>query len=89
MKIKEGFMIRQLGDQYVVVALGKAADEFKGMIRLNKAGAFLWKQLVAQDMNKETLVAEMLNQYEIDRATVEKDAEEFIDKLTKAELLER
>ena len=30
MKIKEGFVLRELGGQYVVVALGEASKNFNG-----------------------------------------------------------
>lgn len=87
MRTKEGFMLRQLGSQYVVVALGKASEEFKGIIRLNQAGAFLWDRLSIQNETKETLVQAMLNQYEINQETAQSDVEEFMTALEKANLL--
>ena len=47
MKIKDGFMLRKVGGQYVVVALGEASRSFNGIIRLNESGKFLWEQLSA------------------------------------------
>ena len=45
MKIKNGFILRNFSDAYVVVAVGEAAKDFNGMITLNETGAFLWKTL--------------------------------------------
>ena len=45
MKTKSGFMLRQVGGKNVVVAVGKAAEDFNGLITLNSTGAFLWEQL--------------------------------------------
>ena len=45
MKIKNGFILRNVSDAYVVVAVGEAAKDFNGMITLNETGAFLWKTL--------------------------------------------
>lgn len=33
MKIKEGFLLRKLGQEYTAVALGSARKEFNGLIR--------------------------------------------------------
>ena len=41
MKIKDGFMLRKVGGQNVVVAVGKASRDFNGIIRLNDTGKFL------------------------------------------------
>ena len=55
MKIKDGFMLRKVGGQNVVVAVGKASLEFNGIIRLNETGKFLWEQLKA-DITEEQLI---------------------------------
>ena len=41
MKIKDGFMIREVAGSYVVVPVGKRADEFNGMVHWNETGSFL------------------------------------------------
>ena len=45
MKIKEGFVRRNVGGSDVVVAVGKASVEFNAMINLNSTGAFIWSLL--------------------------------------------
>ena len=45
MKIKDGYMLRELDDMAIVVAVGKRAVEFNGMITLNSLGTFIWKCL--------------------------------------------
>lgn len=87
MKIKENFMLRKVAECFVVVPIGAAVAEFNGMINLNEAGAFLW-QLMETETTVENVVAEMLNQYEIDEATAKKDVEAFVAKLREASLLE-
>lgn len=88
MKTKEGFMLRQLGEQYVVVALGKASEEFHGMIRLNIAGAYLWEKLSKENMTKEQLTEAVLEKYDVEEETAGKDVEAFIAKIQNAGLLE-
>lgn len=88
MKIKEGFMLRQMGEQYVVVALGQASEEFHGMIRLNPSGAFLWERLSAGSQTAEQLTDAILEKYEIDKETADADVEAFLSKLSRAGLLD-
>jgi hypothetical protein len=42
MHIRQGFVLRRIGEGYVVVALGEAAETFRGIVRLNETGAFLF-----------------------------------------------
>lgn len=86
MKIKNGFILRKVGGQNVVVAVGKASLEFNGIIRLNDTGKFLWEQMKG-DITEEQLLDAMLAAYDIDRETAEKDISAFIDKLKGADLL--
>ena len=51
MKIKKGFLMREVAGENVVIAVGEAAKSFKGMIRLNPSGAFLW-QLLEKDTDE-------------------------------------
>ena len=44
MKIKQGFMLREVAGNYVVVAVGEASKKFNGVINLNESGAFIWKK---------------------------------------------
>lgn len=86
MKIRDGFILREVADNYIVVAVGEAVKSFNGVINLNETGAFLWKQL-ENGTDKEALIDALLAEYEVDREVAEKDVETFIAKLTEAELL--
>ncbi len=87
MKIKNGFMLRKVGNQDVVVAVGEASRSFNGIIRLNESGSYLWQKLLV-DITKEQLVADMLNDYDIDEATAMADVSSFVVKLREADILE-
>lgn len=86
MKIKDGFLLRKVGGQNVVVALGEASRSFNGIIRLNDTGVFLWKQL-QQDMTEEQLLSAITAEYDIDPAQAQKGIAEFLESLRKAALL--
>ena len=40
LKAKKGFLLRKLGPEYMVVAIGEASKNLNGMIRMNETGAF-------------------------------------------------
>ena len=45
MKIKKGFVLRDVAGRSVVVATGTAAKKFRGMIILNDTGKDIWQGL--------------------------------------------
>lgn len=86
MKIKEGFILREVSGSFLVIAVGKAVKQFNGIINLNETGAFLWKQL-EKSSTEEQLVNALLEEYNVDRERAEKDVKEFVEKLIQAKLV--
>lgn len=86
MRIKDGYVLRPVAGNNVVIAIGKEAINFNGIVTINGAGAFLW-ELLLQGSTKEEMLAAMLKEYDIDETTAKSDIDEFVDKLTEAELL--
>lgn len=64
MKIKEGFVVRKIANQYMAVPVGARAKELHGMIGLNETAAFLW-ELLKEDRTEEELAELLYNEYEI------------------------
>lgn len=87
MRIKQGFMLREVANNFIVVPVGKASEKFRGLITLNSTGAFLWRNL-EQETTKEELVKKLLEEYEVDKFQAEKDVNTYIEKLTGADLIE-
>ena len=87
MIIKQGFMLREVAGNFVVVAIGEASKKFNGVINLNESGAFLWKQLT-KEVTKEQLLEALLNEYEVPEEIAKNDIEKFINKLKEADILE-
>lgn len=88
MKIKKGFVAKEIAGQYVVVALGKASKIFNGIIKLNETAKFIWDML-EKGAEKDEIVVAILAEYEgVDRETAEADVQKFIDELKGANILE-
>lgn len=86
MKIKEGFILREVAGNYIVVAVGSAVKQFNGVITLNETGSFLWKKL-QEGCEKEDLVNALLSEYEVSEEVALSDVTTFIEKLNGAGLL--
>lgn len=79
LKTKPGFLLRRLGDESMVIAIGAASDQFNGMIRLNDTGAFYWEMLT-QGATPDQLVAATLDKFDgVDEAAARQDVQEFLD----------
>lgn len=87
LKIKKGFILREVSGSYIVVAVGTASKEFKGLITLNETGAFLWERLVDGN-DKKGLVAALLDEYDAPQDIIEKDVEDFLQTITEGNLVE-
>lgn len=87
MKIKEGYILREVAGSFIVVAVGDAAKNFNAIINLNETGAFLWK-LLQNGSDKEKLADELTKEYEVDRNTAMQDIDGFVSKLLEAGLIE-
>lgn len=87
MKIKKGFIVRQINNDYVVAAVGEQSKNFNGIIRLNQSAKFIWDML-EKGCDKTDIVQALLDNYEIDKEKAEQDTQHFIQKLEEAEILE-
>lgn len=87
MKIKEGFMLRNVAETNVVVAVGKATLDFSGLITLNASGAFLWS-LMQNDITLDEMAKKICEVYEVDFETAKADINDFTDKLKGAGIIE-
>ena len=87
MKIKEGFVLHSVGDENVVVAIGKMTKKFRGMIRLNSTGAFIFRQL-EKETDEKGIIDALIAEYGIDEQTAKTAATTFVSQLKDAGVLD-
>ncbi len=88
MKIKEGFVLKEIADSFVVVPVGQNLIDFSSMITTNETGAFLWKEL-QNGADKEQLLEKIMSEYEgVTKEEALSDIEEFINSLKENNILE-
>lgn len=87
MRIKEGFLVRKIIDDYIVVPTGDNIVDFAATISLNESGAFLWNTL-QNDCSEEDLIRALMQEYEgVDEETAKEDVLEFVALLKANNLL--
>lgn len=87
MKIRKGFVLREIADSIVVVPTGELVSEFKGMITLNSTGKFIW-ELLKEDNTIEEIAQKLIEKYNIDKDKAKMDAEKFVQTLRDAKIIE-
>ena len=86
MKVKNGFILRKVGKQFVVAATGEASKNFNGMIRLNDEAAFAFG-LLQEGIAEDALVAALVEKHAGTEAEVRADVAHFLAKLKEADAL--
>ena len=87
MKVKEGFVLRNVVDEHIVMPTGDNIAKFEGAVVLNDVAAFVFEQL-KNPMSKDDLLQAVLNEFEVDEATAKSDLDTLIEKLTELNIIE-
>ena len=79
MKLKDGFILRSVAGETVVLPTGGVTD-FDMMITLNDTGKFLW-ELLEQDQTVESLAQALVENYEVDIERATADVIKYLEPL--------
>jgi hypothetical protein len=79
MRIKKGFVLREVCGERVIVGEGLGAINFGKMLALNESAGWLWKQAQAMgDFTVDALADKLCEEYDIDADTARKDVADII-----------
>lgn len=78
MRIKDGFTLRSLCGEYIVVGEGLAQVNFNKLLSLNESAAYLWKAVEGKDFTADDLTDLLLEQYEVEREQAAADVEALL-----------
>lgn len=87
MKIKPGFTLRHVVDEYMVMPTGDNIKRFGGTVILNEVSAFIFEQL-QQPISREDLLCQVLAEFDVDEATAAADLDALLEQFRQLELLE-
>lgn len=87
MKRKQGFVLRNVVDEYIVMPTGENIAKFEGAVVLNEVSAFVFGQL-ENAVSRDDLLTAILNEFDVDEATAAADLDELLSQFGKMGLLE-
>lgn len=87
MKAKDGFALRTIVDEYILMPTGINIDKFDGTVVLNEVSAFLWERL-QRPVTRDDLLTALLETYEVSREVAEKDLDDLLQTFAQLGLLE-
>jgi len=88
LKLKEGFVMRNILDEWVIIPTGPRDSKGTYIMTVNETGHMLWEML-KEGTTVEEMVKKMMEEYGIgvDEETARKDILSFVDELTDKNLL--
>lgn len=87
MKIKQGFVMRDVAGQAVAIATGDASKSFHGMVKLNDTGAVIWNG-IEKGLDEAEIAEQLAASYDVEVGQALKDVESFIVRMRDAGLVE-
>lgn len=87
MKVKEGFVLRNVVDEHIIMPTGDNIAKFEGAVVLNDVAAFVFEQL-KNPVSKEDLLCAILSEFEVDEETAKNDLDMLIEKLIELNIIE-
>ena len=87
MKIKDGFIMKDVAGSKVVLPLGERQAEIRGIITFNDVGADVFNMLDGTN-SVEEIIAKIAKDYDAPYETVKSDVEKLIEKMRENGLVE-
>jgi hypothetical protein len=88
MKIKDGFVLREMCGENIVAGEGLEHINFNKLISLNATAAFLWKALVGKEFTAEEMAQLLVDEYGIDMELAITDSRNLMQSWTEAGIAE-
>ncbi len=88
MKIKNGFILREMCGEKIVTAEGMENINFNKLISLNSTAAFLWEKLSGKEFTAAEMAGLLVDEYGIDMELALKDSENLCKAWEDAGVLE-
>ncbi len=87
MKIKDGFVLREVAGTYVAIATGEASKTFRGMIKMNASCAKIW-ECFKEGMTVDETAQKLTEIYDVDLETAKTETTSTAKQLLDAGIAE-
>ena len=88
MKTKQGFNLRSICGEHIIVAEGKGNIDFSNIISMNESSAYLWQKIIGKEFTNEDLANLLVEEYEVDYETALKDSKTLSGQWFEAGIIE-
>ncbi len=88
MKIKNGFILREMCGEKIITGEGIEHINFNKLISLNSTAAFLWENLAGKEFTVEQMAQFLVDEYGIDMELALKDSEHLCNAWLNAGVME-
>ena len=88
MKIKNGFVLREMCGEHIVAAEGLEHINFNKLISLNSSAALLWETLVGKEFTAEQMAQLLVDEYGIDMELALTDSKKLMESWIEAGVAE-
>ena len=80
MKALQGFKLRPLGNEYILVGESVEQINFNKMITMNETAAFMWRAIEdGKEFDAETLAKALTDEYEVTKEQALQDTQKTIE----------
>ena len=87
MKFKEGYKVRSMAGENVVIMQGTAGSDMTRIISLNDSSLLLWNELQGKEFEVTDVANILVDNYGIEIETAVTDARAWVAKLQECELV--
>lgn len=87
MKIKKGYLVKEVAGKNIVVSTEKKELDFDYIIHLNDSAKLLFEALMENELEEKDLVKLLIDNYEVTNQQATADVKEFIELLKVNEII--
>lgn len=88
MKIKKGLKIRTIADENILILQGALGVDMTKVVAFNETARWLWNELIEKEFSLEDVTHLLVTHFNVDMVIAEKDARNWVDRLSACNALE-
>ena len=88
MKIKKGFVLRELAGEKIITGEGFEQIDFNKIVTLNATAAYIWENIGDKEFDKFFIAELLVSRYDVEKSVAENDAESLLNNWKEIGLIE-
>lgn len=82
------YILREIVGEYMLIPTGQLSMTSSGVITISESAAYLWRNM-KEGKTIPQLCELLLNEYEVDEETAQRDISEMIDSMTELNIIKK